>query len=709
MTILIFEMVVSAELVGNNPELAAIEKEVEAAAVVASEELAKLSDEHHLDAIEEQIAAEGLLGVSDAGASDVGGNVDSGVESFSLVTDEDACGLNFLDPFSEQSCGDGVPGYDRSLQVSSALNSLQSPSIRHFWENDFWGGFLSADSLLLPGTFNFNRPGLVKPLAEVMHSSQASHSIIDEPRVVSGFLECVKSVQIMSWKEEREAIHEKAVRRWIAMLEVWSPTVKIVECLNIEENFKCRAQILVDIFYNKAPATLMKRCRSLCRMTNYFIDRGMTYPCNESQCYMYFTVERSNGAPPSRLKGCFEAMVFARHVLGVTEFQEIIESRRCVGACGGDHTRILNQAEPLTVSQLRKLHAILNNDDQMWNRMFAGMCLFCVYGRSRWSDAQHGESVLFDEDEEGEVRFVEVRTACHKTARALALRHMFLPLVSPSTGVTTDNWGATWRQIRRELGVDEIKEYPLLPAPDKDLMPTKRPLSTEEAGAWLRYLLGVESFKKSGMKVSSHSLKATCLSYLAKRGCNHSDRMILGYHVGGAKMTLTYSRDSVSRPLLVLETMLEEIRTNQYNPNATRSGRILKRTAADAFGYSADLLPSLHPEETAGGSMAETKEEGTDQKEEREDDVISHVTTDSSSDSEPETSVKPIGAMRTFTIPDSTSLWVHKKLRTRHLSFKGYEKTLVCGRTISDMYELTGAIGEFDAPRCRQCFSSKSL
>ena len=58
-------------------------------------------------------------------------------------------------------------------------------------------------------------------------------------------------------------------------------------------------------------------------------------------------------------------------------------------------------------------------------------------------------------------------------------------------------------------------------------------------------------------------------------------------------MTLTYSRDGASRPLLVLETMLEEIRTNRFNPNAMRSGRLHNRCAEDAFGESSGLLPPL--------------------------------------------------------------------------------------------------------------------
>ena len=59
-----------------------------------------------------------------------------------------------------------------------------------------------------------------------------------------------------------------------------------------------------------------------------------------------------------------------------------------------------------------------------------------------------------------------------------------------------------------------------------------------------------------------------------------------------------------------------------------------------------------------------------------ESDHQSHVTTDSSTDSEPETTVKPVRVERKILPPPGTELWVHTKLRTRHLTFQGYIKTL---------------------------------
>ena len=64
------------------------------------------------------------------------------------------------------------------------------------------------------------------------------------------------------------------------------------------------------------------------------------------------------------------------------EFEGPTLSRRCqgVGALDVDHK--FQQAEPLSVKQLKMLHRILFDDAEIWNQVFAGMLLFCVYARS---------------------------------------------------------------------------------------------------------------------------------------------------------------------------------------------------------------------------------------------------------------------------------------------------------------------------------------
>jgi hypothetical protein len=80
------------------------------------------------------------------------------------------------------------------------------------------------------------------------------------------------------------------------------------------------------------------------------------------------------------------------------------------------------------------------------------------------------------------------------------------------------------------MGVDMDKGCPLLPAPLDTGEPGRRALDSQEAGKWLRALLELTPEALVDRKVSSHSLKSTMLSYLAKRGIDMADRLLLGYH-----------------------------------------------------------------------------------------------------------------------------------------------------------------------------------
>ena len=77
-------------------------------------------------------------------------------------------------------------------------------------------------------------------------------------------------------------------------------------------------------------------------------------------------------------------------------------------------------------------------------------------------------------------------------------------------------------------------------------------------------------------RVSSHSMKATVLSYAAKRGISVPDRLQLGYHTSQFQMSLVYSRDGAAAGLIILASLLKEIREGRFRPDETRSGRIIE-------------------------------------------------------------------------------------------------------------------------------------
>ena len=129
------------------------------------------------------------------------------------------------------------------------------------------------------------------------------------------------------------------------------------------------------------------------------------------------------------------------------------------------------------------------------------MLLFCAYARSRWSDAQHGEMLIEDVDSSGACAYLEVATGVHKTAKALQLKHQYLPLVAPCVGVVEGNWGEEWCNCRKKLGMHDLTVYPLMPAPDASQIPTVRPLSSTEAGSWMRDLLKIVTVPTSSSKL----------------------------------------------------------------------------------------------------------------------------------------------------------------------------------------------------------------
>ncbi|CAE7364882.1 NaCP60E, partial [Symbiodinium necroappetens] len=216
------------------------------------------------------------------------------------------------------------------------------------------------------------------------------------------------------------------------------------------------------------------------------------------------------------------------------------------------------------------------------------------------------KSGIFDRDSDGVITFVECSIGVHKTQHARQMVGKLLPLVAPATGVVAGNWAVLYKA---ELGLLEPPAGPLMPAPGKDRQPTVRSLESDEAGAWLRLLLFGNTKILPERKVTSHSCKCTCISWAAKFGVSPSELLLLGYHVGDFRMGLTYSRDSAAPTLLLLERILHKVRSGEFVPDATRSGR---------FKSSARGVP-----------LVEIKDEEWEEREEPQLDAC--VTTGSSS------------------------------------------------------------------------------
>ena len=631
-------------------------------------------------------------------------------EMLPFVTDQDDVGIS--------------ANYNTDVIVQSAWKSLPNREIELPWESGFWNKFLDPSI----SAYNMLARGIKRPMP--FHAEPLQHEtmedVVDKPVVtkqtlpVTGFLQHIKDVPERTWREEREATWEIAIRRWILLLEQWETRdVPLLEALHSKSSFVERTQILVDVFYNKAPQTLLKRVNSLAKLCRTLQAQGIGFPCAEEQFYFFLKHETELKAPASRLKAFFESIVFSRHVLGVEPLQAIVTSRRCLGASSNFSLGCSKQAEPFSVMQLQRLHEVLRDGPELWDQVMSGMILFCVYRRSRWSDSQHAECLIPDFDLEGKLQFLEIKSAVHKTARAFHLRHMFLPVAAPAYGVTQDCWGEQWMKARVALDISDLSVFPLMPAPDSCLEPTKRPISTSEAKKWILHLLGPE-LVRSDAKLTSHSCKCTCLSFLAKRGANFEDRLVLGYHANKLRMAMTYSRDSAARPLSILSQVLQEIRDGIFNPDNTRSGRLHpgakpldgnctvgQAFSADASHDKTDDIVTVEQEDNLDKSgHVVAPQEPSDDPEAAE--LEGHVTTDSSSSSGEEFKNWPkvIGHYK-VDIPGDKSMWLNSNTKMFHLSHVEHVKILLCGRRITSSFKSHSEPIRFDAAKCRQCFRLK--
>ena len=106
------------------------------------------------------------------------------------------------------------------------------------------------------------------------------------------------------------------------------------------------------------------------------------------------------------------------------------------------------QASPLLVVEVRRLHQLLDSSDDIWDRMFSGAALFCLYCRGRWGDVMRAERVIVDRDSTGVVCYLEARVGVHKTMQAQMHRHEFLPMTAPCPGLWETNWAETWLKVR---------------------------------------------------------------------------------------------------------------------------------------------------------------------------------------------------------------------------------------------------------------------
>ena len=161
----------------------------------------------------------------------------------------------------------------------------------------------------------------------------------------------------------------------------------------------------------------------------------------------------------------------------------------------------------------------------LYDRFAAEACLFAVYARCRWSDVRKLRTFELD------ITFQNGNPGGYVS---------FTTFSAPL--------GAGLHRISKEAQMDFEDHYqgPILPAPLKNGKWGARSVTSKEASKWLNAILA----KLDGPveNVSSHSLKCTTLSWLAKAGANENHRLVLGHHSSGRLTGSLQQRSSCSAP-----------------------------------------------------------------------------------------------------------------------------------------------------------------
>ena len=327
---------------------------------------------------------------------------------------------------------------------------------------------------------------------------------------------------------------------------------------------------------------------------------------------------RRSGSFISRGASFREALRFAHYTLGLDGALEACDSPRIKGAsdvmlC---QSGTWHPADPLYVSEVLHFHNILEGHDRpLLDRIAAGNVLVMIYGRCRASDLAYIKRVQLDYGQES--GYLELGTQHHKSSRKATLKRKLLPIVIPVMGINKCNWVDMLLKLRRIAGLstDDLDNESWWPAPIEvdggSIKWGNRPVASDEISSWM-----IETLKISGTdrRISSHSAKATCLSWLSKAGVSREDQDILGRHVtslhGAGPL---YARDLVSAPLRKLEETISQVASKTFLPDQNRSGMFTPVTNLHAPQTPTVALP-VNSESKSGskshaGEVHEVKDE----------------------------------------------------------------------------------------------------
>ena len=480
--------------------------------------------------------------------------------------------------------------------VSEAIRLTDKRPLLYPWEKGRLGRvFNNVGRLdnkkprLHPGANNF-----VQVNMEVAEGLKCESSLSVAPGVYNPaiYAKAVKQMVGCSYVEERVARREHAIKQWWDLLRYdlkhSDPGRVAVAEHGLADIYKYGTEVLDACFGLKSPNTLLKRLYAI-KLFNLWLMREMSMtwiPLKEHMVWAYLRHLKDTKAPASRATSLLESIRFCHFTMRVEGATEVMDSLRVRGLAAQLYInkKPWRPSDVFTVSEIEFLHECFADSGRSdVNRVIVGHLLHLLYARARHSDLLAVTDCFLDE----EGAFFEVGTTIHKSARNMDTKSKLLPVVAVACGVRGGNWARAYLQLRAQVGLPLPKDtpIPMMPAPGRVQGGwCERYLTPQELNVFIKSLFDSAGRPIGKRKLTTHSFKATSLSWCAKHGVPAEQRSILARHTVAAQgATVLYSRDIISAAMRCFVSVIESIRSALFHPDKTRSGMLTSAPQTPAF------------------------------------------------------------------------------------------------------------------------------
>ena len=343
---------------------------------------------------------------------------------------------------------------------------------------------------------------------------------------------------------------------------------------------------LRDSISGKAVSTVVKRVSDYNKFAQFLVTVCHRRPLcpDESAFYQYVCHMQQTGCGATAGATLLKAWSFFRYTFGVdAESQASLVSGRVRGVVNNMFAtkRKLSQAPPIPADYIYKMELFMRTGHNSRLQTIVGFMLFCAYSCARFGDASRADPAClqFQQSTSADLTLVEANLSEYKTATG-ERKGVLLPLIALGCGLDSFSWSAEWRFARQRSGADKMSFLMCAEDHNGEAWLSRR-MTTAEGSFWLKdilVMLGMSADQAAAY--STHSLKATCLSWAAKAGSlSLQERLWLGHHESEeSRMAITYARDALVGALIKLRLIVESIKGGLFDPDLSRADRIAQAT-----------------------------------------------------------------------------------------------------------------------------------